>query len=445
MRIDRGFADLVLKSALDRGADLAEVYLRKSRTLRAESREAQVHALEHSSGFAYSLKVIRDGKLGFSYANDPDEITDVAGRAIESLDFTEEDRFLDVPSPEGDYPDVLTFDPDIDSMGADKATEYAIGIENAAYDYDPRVRKTRKSSATFTSYDLFVLNSKGLSFGYGATSASATITAVAEGKGDSQMGWGYDGGRFLRDIDFIRAGREGARRACAMLGARRAAPGKVSLVIDSPVAVDFLSVASSMMSADSVQKKKSLLDGKMGRTIMSKSVNIIDNPLIYGSPASKPMDGEGVRCRENTLVSEGVLMSYMHNTYTANKAGDITTANAIRGGAFTLPGVGPQCIALEPASKAVSVEEMISSIDSGVLIMDAMGVHTINPVSGDFSIGVSGLSIKKGKPSAPVKEAVISGNILDFLGSIEAVGNDMRFFGSFGSPSLLVTGVDLSA
>jgi len=445
MRIDRDFAGSVLKSALDRGADLAEVYVSKSRTLKAEAREARVHALEHSNGFAYSLKVIRNGKLGFSYSNEPSEINEVARRAIDSLEFTQEDRFLDIPSPEGDYPDLLTFDADIDSMVSDMAIEYALGIEKAAYDYDPRVKKTRKSSAAFTSYDLFALNSKGISFGYSATSASATITAVAEDGGDNQMGWGYEGGRFLKDINLKRAGREGARRACAMLGARRAAPGNVSIVIDSPVAVDFLSVASSMLSAESVQKGKSLLDGRKGQTIMSKAVNIIDNPLVYGPPASKPMDGEGVRCRENILVAEGVLMGFMHNTYTANKDGLITTANASRGGVSSLPGVGPQCIALSPASRAVPLDDMIASVDKGILIMDAMGVHTINPVSGDFSIGVSGISIEGGKPGEPVKEAVISGNILDFLGSIEAVGNDTRYFGSFGSPSLLVTGVDLSA
>jgi PmbA protein len=88
---------------------------------------------------------------------------------------------------------------------------------------------------------------------------------------------------------------------------------------------------------------------------------------------------------------------------------------------------------------------MIGAVDCGMIVMDAMGVHTINPVSGDFSIGVSGISVKGGNPVGPVKEAVISGNILDLLSSIEAVGDDLKYYGSLGSPSLLVSGIDLSA
>jgi len=445
MKIDREFAGLILRSALDRGADMAEVYITKSRSLRAEAKDGEVHALQHSDGFGYSLKLISSGRLGFSFSNDPSEIKDLINNAFNSVRFTHDDRFLDVPAPEGEYPVLDTFDPEIEKITADRAIQYALEIEKAAYDHDPRVRKTRKSSAVFSSYDVFVLNSKGLAFGYGATSASATITAVAEDKGDSQMGWGYEGGRFLRDIDFNRAGREGAERAITMLGAERASTGKADLVIDNSVAVDFLSVAATMLSAESTQKKKSLLDGKTGQSIISTLVNIIDNPLIAGTPASKPMDGEGLSCRKNTLVSQGILKGFMHNTYTANKAGSLSTANASRRGASSLPGVGPQCITIEPATESASVDSIVGSVKRGMIVMDAMGVHTINPVSGDFSIGVSGVSIEGGRIGGPVKEAVISGNILDLLGSIEAVGNDLRFFGSLGSPSLLVSGVDLSA
>ena len=447
MKIDRAFAESVLRSAIARGADLAEVYLSKSRSLRAEVKEGQPHAIEEKDGFGYSLRTIKNRRLGFSYSNDPSEGDIVVERALESLRFTEDDEFLDIPSPEGEdaYPVLETFDPEIEAMDTERAIACAREIEKAAFEFDPRVRKTRKSSAVFTSYEVLILNSKGISHGFGATSASASITAVSQENGDSQMGWGYEGGRFLRQIDFRRAGQEGARKACAMLGAGRAAPCKAGLVLDSSVSVDFLSVVSTMMSAESVQKGKSLLSDKLDRLVMSRHINIIDDPLMPGSPSTKPMDGEGVRCRRNVLVSDGLLRGFMHNTYTAKKGGTLTTGNASRGGGLTMPGVGPQSITIEPALEALPVESMTGAIDRGMIVMDAMGVHTINPVSGEFSIGVSGISIIGGKLSGPVKEAVISGNILDFLSSIEAVGNDLRYYGAIGSPSLMVTGVDLSA
>jgi PmbA protein len=74
-----------------------------------------------------------------------------------------------------------------------------------------------------------------------------------------------------------------------------------------------------------------------------------------------------------------------------------------------------------------------------------MGVHTVDPISGDFSIGVTGLWIENGDIQYPVKEAVISGNILDFFDSIIAIGDDFRFYGNVGSPSLVISDTDVSA
>jgi PmbA protein len=445
MRIDRKFAGSVLGSAIEKGAVHAEVYVRKFRSLRAEAREGKINALERSDGFGYSLRVIRDGRIGFSYSNDPSEVTAIAERAMQALRFTRGDEFLDIPIPEGGYPELETFDPEIAGMDSEGAMDLAMEVEKAALESDSRVKKTRKSSAAFSAYEVYVLNSNRLSFGYEATSGSAAVTAIAEEKGDSQMGWGYEGGRFLREMDFRRAGQEAASRASSMLGAGRAVSSKTSIILQNSVAVDFLSVAASMLNAENVQKKKSLLEGKQGKAIMSRLINIIDNPMAPGSPARKPMDGEGVRCRENILVHEGRLEGYMHNTYTAKKGGLTTTGNALRGGTQSMPGVGPQSMTLESAGEPVTIKQMTGGLDSGLIVLEAMGVHTINPVSGDFSIGVSGITIKKGVHMGPVKEAVISGNILELLSSVEAVGDDLRYYGSMGAPSLLVSGVDLSA
>jgi PmbA protein len=92
----------------------------------------------------------------------------------------------------------------------------------------------------------------------------------------------------------------------------------------------------------------------------------------------------------------------------------------------------------------VPLERIFSAVGSGLYIVDAMGVHTANPVSGDFSIGVTGLWIEKGEVQYPVKEAVISGNILDFFNKIDAVGDDLRFYGNTGGPSLIIAGIDIS-
>ncbi len=101
---------------------------------------------------------------------------------------------------------------------------------------------------------------------------------------------------------------------------------------------------------------------------------------------------------------------------------------------------------IEAASKTdvLPADALYSAVDSGLYVVDAMGVHTANPISGDFSIGVTGILIEKGELKHPVKEAVISGNILDFFGKVKALGDDLRFYGNVGGPSLLITDVDIS-
>jgi PmbA protein len=159
------------------------------------------------------------------------------------------------------------------------------------------------------------------------------------------------------------------------------------------------------------------------------------------------VDDEGVPSQEKTVIHEGVLKAYLYNTYTARKAGAVSTGNAARGGFSTLPSVGVSNLFLEPVlgTSVFPKERLFAEIGRGLYVTDAMGVHTANPISGDFSVGVTGLWIEGGEIAFPVKEAVLSGNILELFGKIGAVGDDLRFFGNIGAPSLIICGADISA
>lgn len=428
---------------------MAEVFLRHSSSIKAESRDGEVNAIEQATGSGLALRVISDGRLGFSYSNSFENVKQVADDALVAMKFTQPDEFLDLPGAQAGYPDMDNRDPEIAGMTAKRAIEYAISVERAARDYDKRVNRVRKASATFGNAEVMVVNSLGLSHGYGSTSAGASISLAAEEGGDSQMGWGFDYGRSIKEVDFIAAGEEGARRAVQMLSAQKARTARVNLVLDSSVAVDFLSVLGSMMSAENVQKNKSLLAKRMDDKILNDIICIVDNPLLPESPSRKPMDAEGVAARSNILVEAGVLKGFMHNTHTARKAGTVTTGNAVRAGETSTPAVGALNLYFDTPegekNLLMSQDELFSEAGAGLFVTDAMGVHTINPISGEYSIGVSGIMIKDGTLAYPVREAVISGNVLDLLRSTGALGNDLRFYGSVGAPSMLVWDIDLSA
>lgn len=446
MDIDQGFAGEILKEALRRGADQAEVYIRASRGLTVEVKDRQVDSLKSTRSFGYGLRVLRKGCPGFSYSNLPDDAATVVRNAVAAAAYADPDIYLDFPDPAASA-SVMVQDPAVEATGEEDAIRLTIRMEDTARKTDGRVSKIRKASGSFASADLLIMNSKKVHAFYRSTACSAQITVVAEDKGDAQAGFDYSGSRFLRDVSFEETGVNAALHACSLLGARKFSARRAPVVLDSSVAADFLGILSGSLSADHVQKGKSLLSGKQGSPVISPGVNIMDNGLLPGKLGSCPVDDEGVPVTKKVLFDHGVLQGFLHNTYTARKWAMSSTGNATRGGYASLPSVGTTNLYLEaaPGEAMVPKQALYTAVGTGLYVLDAMGVHTANPVSGDYSVGVTGLWIENGAPAYPVKEAVISGNILELFNSIDAVGDDLRFYGGIGCPSLLIREMNISA
>ncbi len=446
MKIDREFAGRLLELAIKKGADLAEVYVKSYRSLLIEVKDQTVEAMESSISFGYSVRVIRDSRLGFSYSTDPEELAVVVDNALQASRWTERDTYLELPEP-SEAKTVEIYDSEIDSIGEEDAREKALLIERSALREDSRIKKIRKASGSFSRGEILILNSEGVDENYSSTTSIAQIMTVAEDGSESQMGWDFEGSRFLKDVSFENVGRNAARRAIQLLGARKISAIKAPVILDNSVTSDFLGIFVSSLSSESVQKGKSLLAGKIGQEVISSRINIIDDGLLPRKLGSRPIDDEGVATREKILIKEGVLLGYLYNIYTAKKDGVASTGNAVRRGFSDVPLVGALNLYIDAASRSdvMGMKEMVSAADKGLFVTEAMGVHTANPISGEFSVGVSGLWIENGEIKFPVKEAVISGNILDFFGKVEAVGDDLRFYGNIGAPSLLIGPTDISA
>jgi len=444
MRIDAAFGVRLLEGAQIRGADLAEVYLKSSKRLSVDVREQEVEAQESSVDFGYSLRVIKDRRLGFSYSREAADADEVIGNALEASRWVREDEYLDLPE-DRECPSLRIFDEAIASMNTDGAVSSALAIEKAAVASDGRIRKVRKASALFSSREVLIMNSKGLKKGWSSTSCSGRITLVAEEKGDSQTGWDFSGSRFLSGVFFEDVGRNAALRALQLLGAGKMKRTRAHVILDNSVATEFLGIFASLLSSEAVQKGRSLLAKKMHHSVVSPLASVVDDGCLEGELGSRPFDDEGVPASRKYLIKDGVLQGYLYNVYTAKKDGVTSTGNAVRGGISSLPSVGFLNLSLTVSPASVRAGNLISSVDRGLYVTDAMGIHTANPVSGEFSIGVSGLWVEGGAVKYPVKEAVISGHILDFFGRIEAAGDDFRFYGSMGSPSLLIGPTDISA
>jgi PmbA protein len=449
MRIDPAFAEDLIKHCLRLGADEAEVFQKAAIAMRADARNGALDAIETDRSYGFGLRTLTKGRLGFYYSADAESPEAAVRAALEGGALTGPDEHLSFPTPgeAGDLPGVLpdVYDPAVAGVTEADALKAACAVEKAAREFDPRIDAIRKASASFASVEYHVSNSHGLARGGARTSCSASVMVAAREGEDTQMGYGFASGRHLRDVDFPAAGVDAARRATGLLGARRITPLRAMVVLDSLVAAEFLGVLAEMLDGDNVVKGKSLLAGKVGRQIISKHLCIVDDGLHSGAPGAIHTDDEGVAASRTPLFVDGVLQGFMHSGRSARMLSAIRTGNAMRGGYGAMPAVHPTNLFIEPCEHALNPDALITEMGTGVLITDVMGLHTVNPVSGDFSVGVSGMYCQRGERAYPVREAVLSGNLLDFFMNVQALGTDFRFHGTIGAPSLLIGPAEISA
>jgi len=424
--------------------DGAEVYLKTAESFNVEVKDQGVEALDASRSHGIGLRILLDGRIGFSFTSDISEgsIDNLIKAIFNNTRNVERDGYATLPERASDYPNPSIYDEGLVRLSWEERIKRAIVLERAALDYDRRIKKVRKASFSLSLYDTLILSSKGIEVSYKGTLSSVSIMAVAEEGGDSQMAYDLSVSPFLDRLDIEDVGRRAAEKAVGMLGAKRISPVKAPIIIENSVAAEFLGVLAPALSAEAVQKGRSLFGGKVGQRVATPLVTIIDDGILSGGIATAPADDEGVPMQRKVLIERGELKGFLHNTYTAKREGIRSTGNCIRGGFRGIPGVGITNLYIEKGGE--SKDSLIRDLKRGFYIREAMGVHTANPISGDFSIGVSGLWIEDGMAVYPVREAVISGNIIDLMDKIEGVADDLRFYGRVGSPTLMVSDIDIS-
>jgi PmbA protein len=235
-------------------------------------------------------------------------------------------------------------------------------------------------------------------------------------------------------------GRIAAQRTLRRLGARKVKTARVPIVFENTVSGSLVGHIFEAVNGDSVYRGASYLAGKLNEKIAGDNINIVDDGTMVGGFGTSAFDSEGVASRKTTVIENGVLKSYLLNTYTAKKLGLQTTGNASRGLAGT-PGIGPGNFFLKPGAK--SVKEIIGDIKEGLLVTEFLGFG-VNLVTGDFSRGASGLWIENGELTFPVEEITVAGNLKDMFSNISEIGNDLEFRGAIASPTLRLDGMTLA-
>jgi len=438
--------DRLLELALARGAKAAEVYAEQSVTRRVKVFRGAVEELTSARRKGAGLRVFQDGSVGYAYASDLSEesLGDVVEMALANARVADRDPDSVLPAPRDKPAAVDVYDAGLEQASDDQRIELALAVEAAALAADPRVKSVDESVYADGDAQVFIANSGGVRGSFREGHCYAYAYVLGEQDGQVETGLSFTVGRKPADLDPRRCGVEAATRAVELLGAAKTQTTKTTVVLDPFVAASFFGVLSSALTAEAVQKGRSLFAGRLGEQVAGSGVTLTDDGIHPDGLASAPFDGEGVPCRRTPLIADGVLQGFLYNVRTGHRDGRESTGNGARGSYQTMPGVGPTNLVL--SGPRVPLGELIGAIEHGVLVTNAIGIHSgANPVSGEFSVGISGLLIEGGRVGRPVHEVTMAGDIVSMLRSIVALGDDARWVpsGSILTPSVAIEGVSI--
>ncbi|PKN16239.1 MAG: TldD/PmbA family protein [Deltaproteobacteria bacterium HGW-Deltaproteobacteria-23] len=415
-----------------------------SRTLSVEARDGKIDTFKAAQPVGVGIRTLQSGGMGFSYSSSFDEtdLLRMVDSACTGAQLQTPDQFNLLPAASIYQEMPALFDKNLGAVSVAAKVELALELERLTMAADSRIKRVRKASYGESVYSVHLRNSFDLYGGYAGSSVSSSVAAIAENEGDSQLGWDFGFSAGFEAIDIAAIASSAAKMAVSQLGAKKIAGMNCPVVIDSRVAADFLGLLAPSFSAENLFKGKSLLQGKSGEQLFPLSITIRDDATLRGGMATAPFDGEGVASQDTLLVEAGVINGFLYDTAYAARMGVVSTGNSARSGVKGLPHLGSSNFFIENGT--ASPLSLRADIVRGLLITSVIGMHTANPVSGDFSVGASGFLIEQGEITFPVKGLAISGNIINLFKNVEKVGDDLRFFSTVAAPSLRINSLDVS-
>jgi len=439
-----GYADLaadIVQQALAAGATDAECTVSEGDEFSASVRLRELETLKEAGSRAAGLRILQGRHTGSAYTSDlsADGLRHMVRSAMELAEITSEDPHAGLPDPSdlGSVAgDLGLYCNDVEHLETELKIDTARRAEDAALRTDARI--TNSEGASFDTHlgSRAFANSRGFAGQYRSSYCSLSVVPVArEGESMERDYWfstarGFAGLEKPEDIGRIAAGR-----ALRRLGAVKVETRKVPVVFEPRTARAVVDHIFDAVHGGAVYRNESFLAGKLGERIASENLTVIDDGTIPGLFGTSPFDDEGVPTRRTVVIEEGVLRSYLLNTYTARKLGLKTTGNASRGLAGNA-GVGNGNLYIEKG--AATPEQLIAGIRDGFYVTELMGFGA-NIVTGDYSRGAAGLWIRNGELAFPVSEVTIAGTLQQMLLNLEAVGTDFEFRGSMAAPTLVIS------
>lgn len=427
-----------------------EAYAVRTRETDIEVFDGHVESLSVAGIDGVGVRVVADGRQGFAWAGSLDEVVvrETVADARDNAQFAEPDEWNGLATLDdiasAPHVDLDLWRDGLLNVDTDRKVEFVLALDTALRGADTRLRGVESSSYGDGAVESVLVNSNGVTAVVRRTICSASAAALA-GEGDqTQSGYGFSVGRDFAELDLDAIVTMAVERTVRLLGAAPVSSRRTPVIPDPLVTSSFLAVLSAAFNAESMLKGRSLFQDRVGEEVAAPSVQLTDDPTNPKMMGAAPHDAEGVPCRTNRLVIDGVLQGFLHNTYTARRAGTTTTGSAGRGGFKSTPGVGIKALSFTPGNKPP--ERILADAGEAFYVQSVSGIHSgTNPISGDFSVGANGMMVRDGAFAEPVREVTIASTLIRMLSDIVDIGADLTYLpGSTAGLTLLIGDMTLS-
>ena len=433
------------------GSEEIEVYLSTGTDNEVQAYQGEIENLSSATSSGIGIRVLREGpggaQVGTAWAGslEDEAIADALREARDNARFATEDEFIAFARPDGVAGvDLQLTDVSVLTTPLDEKIAMAIELEKMVRSGDSRIRQV--DSANYSDYvaEAAIVSTTGICASYSRSGAYVSVEAIATDGVSDQTGWGLSAGRSPAQLDINLAASDAISRATRMLGAVKPASMKCTAVFDPRSTATLLSIIGGALSGEAVVYGRSFFANRIGEEVASSMFTLLDDPTDARHFNASAYDGEGLACRRNILIESGQLKAFVYDTVSARRAGTSSTGSAVRGGIAGSPSAG--CRALQLAAGEIDQADMFRRVGNGIFVESLTGVHSgVNPISGDFSVGITGLMIRDGELAEPVREITVASTLQRMLLDVLFVGNDVEWLpGSAAGQSLAISGIAVS-
>lgn len=416
-----------------------DVYAVKSNENETAADEGKIERLKSAVVSGAGVRVFKNGLLGFSYTTDitPEGIKDAVLKASQSA-FIEGYEKYSMPGACA-AAEVKSADAGYGAITPETRKNTALELESAVKKSDSRVIHVRDTIFRDAFVSVMFSNTENARFTHQKTIYSIMSSAVASDGVNTEVSDIYAQSCALAGLNIQKTALEAGRRAAMILGGESIPTGRYDIILPDYTAADFAYLLSRVFHGGSIAKGKSMLSGiKTGSVIGSPCFTLRDDALLEMRQGSFSHDAEGTPGMNKALIDSGTYKGFISDRLYAAKAGAAPSGNCVRQDFKSLPEPGPSNFYI--AGGSGSAEDFLKNA-TGLFINSLMGLHTADPVSGNFSLGINGWLLERGEKIKSVKECLITGNIKDILDRTVKAAGEPVFYGNCGAPLLYVEGI----